>query len=144
MTIDDLLRKGIIEKRLSSKQELQDLLNIVERDISDSKASDVSFDWQFGIAYNAALKLATILVRGSNFRVKSGGHHMNTILMIPLILGEKMKDDSEYLDACRRKRNIVEYDYIGGATDKDVKELQEFIFEFKDIVEKWLEKNSLT
>ncbi len=143
MSIDKLLKSGVLEKRSSSKKELQDLLNIVDRDIKDSEVSEVSYDWQFGIAYNAALKLAGILVRGSGYRVKSGSHHMNTIAMIPYILGEERKDDSEYLDTCRRKRNIVEYDCVGGATKDDVKELREFVIEFREIVLIWLKKQKL-
>lgn len=86
------------------------------------------------------MKLANILVRASGYRVKGQGHHMNTIAMIPLILGSHKKDDSEYLDTCRRKRNIVEYDCVGGATSEDVKELREFVKEFQKEVLSWLEK----
>jgi hypothetical protein len=56
-------------------------------------------------------------------------------------LGEHKRDDSEYLDACRRKRNIVEYDCVGGATPGDVLELREFVQEFKVEVLTWLSKN---
>ena len=143
MSIDNLLSRGILERRASSKDELQDLLNIVDRDIKDSEAKDVSHDWQFGIAYNAALKLAGILVRGSGYRVKGGSHHMNTIAVIPLVLGEEKRDDRDYLDACRRKRNTVEYDYVGGATEEDVKELREFVIEFREIVLAWAKSKKL-
>jgi len=72
MSIDKLLIRGLLEKRAPSKNEIQDLLQIVDRDFKDSESSEVSYDWQFGIAYNAALKLATILVRGAGYRVKGG------------------------------------------------------------------------
>lgn len=143
MSIDELLARGILEKRPSSKEEIQDLFNIVDRDIKDSKAKEVSCDWQFGIAYNAALKLAGVLVRGSGYRVKGGSHHMNTIAMIPLILGDEKRDDSEYLDSCRRKRNAVEYDCVGGATEADVKELRDFAKEFREIVLEWVSENKI-
>ena len=134
MTIDQLIKRGSLEKRDSSAEELAYLLQIVDRDIRDSKSSEVSYDWQFGIAYNAALKLATILVRWSGYRVKGQGHHMTTFSMIPLILGPTSKDDAIYLDACRRKRNLVEYESINGATKEDVEELRQFILEFYEIV----------
>ena len=143
MSIDKFLERGLLEKRASSKEEINNLLSIVDRDIKDSEVEGISYDWQFGIAYNAALKLASILVRGAGFRVKGGSHHMNTIAIIPLILGEISRDDSEYLDACRRKRNIVEYDYIGGATESDVGELRGFVMEFRDIVLEWIEENKV-
>jgi hypothetical protein len=140
MSIDNFIKSGVLIKQESSKDEIADLLKIVERDLEDSAQTEISNDWQFGIAYNAALKLANILVRASGYRVKGQGHHMNTIAMIPLILGPHKKDDSEYLDTCRRKRNIVEYDCVGGATSEDVKELREFVKDFQKEVLSWLEK----
>lgn len=140
MTIDNLLQRGILVRQEASESEIEDLLKIVERDTADSAKEEISYDWQFGIAYNAALKLATILVRKSGYRVKGGSHHMNTIAMIPLILGEDKIDDAEYLDTCRRKRNTVEYDCVGGATKNDVQELREFVIEFHEEVLKWLEE----
>ena len=140
MSIDNFLKRGILIKQASSKEEIDDLMKIVERDMHDSKASEVSYDWQFGIAYNAALKLATILVRSAGYRVKGQGHHMNTILLIPEFLGEDKKEYSDYLDTCRRKRNAVEYDYVGGATKEDAQELQEFVVELQLNVLEYLEK----
>lgn len=131
MSIDSLIKRGILVAQASTKDEIDDLLKIVDRDLQDSKASEVSYDWQFGIAYNAALKLATILVRFNGYRVKGQGHHMNTIALIPDFLGKERRDYSDYLDLCRRKRNTVEYDCVGGATKDDVIELQEFVVEFR-------------
>ncbi|MDO9182863.1 MAG: hypothetical protein Q7U04_10670 [Bacteriovorax sp.] len=141
MSIDNFIKSGVLVKQDSSKDEITDLFKIVERDLEDSSQTEISDDWQFGIAYNAALKLANVLVRASGYRVKGQGHHMNTFAMIPLILGAHKKDDSDYLDACRRKRNIVEYDSVGGATAEDVKELREFVQEFQKEVLTWLSKN---
>jgi len=138
MSLDNFISRGILVKQESSEQEINDLFKIVERDILDSKASEVSYDWQFGIAYNAALKLATILIRHSGYRVKGQGHHMNTIALIPFFLGTKTKEYRDYLDTCRRKRNSVEYDCVGGATKNDVEELQDFVLEFKEKVENCL------
>ena len=39
------------------------------------------------------------------------------------------------------KRNIVEYDYTGGATSADADELIAFVKEFKIEVLSWLKKN---
>jgi hypothetical protein len=134
------LDRGILKEQPTSKNEILDLLNIVDRDYSDS-GKELTADWQFGIAYNAALKLATILIRSSGYRVKGQGQHMNTIALIPAFLGKGKKDDSDYLDSCRKKRNILEYDCVGGVSDADVKELREFVIEFKEQVINWLKSN---
>jgi len=60
---------------------------------------------------------------------------------LPLILGKERKADAEYLDSCRSKRNIVEYDYVGGVTGHDADELIEFVKELKEDVLDWLNKN---
>lgn len=46
--------------------------------------------------------------------------------------------DLDYLNTCRLKRNTVEYDYSGGATDKDADELIAFTKEFRDDLMHWL------
>jgi hypothetical protein len=60
---------------------------------------------------------------------------------LPLILGDKRKPDVDYLDACRIKRNTVEYDRVGGATGDDVSELVEFTKELRKEVVEWLRRN---
>lgn len=55
MSIDKFINSGILVRQDSSKNEITDLLKIVERDLEDSAQTEISDDWQFGIAYNAAL-----------------------------------------------------------------------------------------
>lgn len=143
MIIDKLINNGTLVIQSTSIGEIEDLMKIVERDIEDSAQTEIFHDWQFGIAYNAAIKLANILVRASGLRIKGQGHHMNTISMIPILLGDHKKDDADYLDSCRRKRNIVEYDCVGGATKSDVIELREFVFEFQLEVKKYLKTKKI-
>jgi len=115
MTLQQWERNGWLKAEPASSVEIANLLAIVERDLEDAKSS-ISADWQFGIAYNAALKLCTILLRGEGYRPAHGLQHYRTIMAMPLILGDSRKDDANYLDACRIKRNTVEYDYVGGAS----------------------------
>ena len=56
-------------------------------------------------------------------------------------MGEAKKADAEYLNDCRKKRNIVEYDEVGGASESDADEVIGFVKEFKDEVIAWLKKN---
>lgn len=60
---------------------------------------------------------------------------------MPLILGSDRKEDAQYLDTCRSKRNIVEYDQVGAVTDADADELIDFAEEFKIDVINWFQKN---
>ena len=134
MTIEQLLKRGSIVREASREQEINELFKIVERDLRDSSAKDISYDWQFGIAYNAALKLATILVRSHGYRVRANGFHLITIKLIPILLGESYRDLSLHLEACRQQRNEVEYEMIGGATQEMVIKLREIVEEFYPVI----------
>ena len=60
--------------------------------------------------------------------------HYRTLQALPLILGAEKEDDADYLDSCRAKRNVVEYDYVGGVTDADANELIPYVKELKSEV----------
>lgn len=57
--------------------------------------------------------------------------HYRTSLTIEYTLGADRKSDATYLDACRMKRNHVEYDYVEGASESEAAELLEFVRELR-------------
>jgi len=59
MSFEDWAKNGWLDTHQSSREEIGNLLGIVERDLKDSQSKDVSNDWRFAIAYNAALQAAT-------------------------------------------------------------------------------------
>ena len=128
---------GWLRTHKTSPEEIANLLAIVNRDLSDS-SKGISPDWRFGIAYNAALKLCTILLYTSGYRAERQLQHYRTIQALPIILGADRKADADYLETCRKKRNIVEYDYAGGATDADADELISFVKDLREDVLAWL------
>jgi hypothetical protein len=93
----------------------------VDRDLLDA-SGNISPDWRFGIAYNAVLKLATLLLHASGHRPERNLQHFRTLQAVPLLLGGEWERESAYLDSCRMKRNTVEYDCAGGATHRDADE----------------------
>ena len=137
MSLKRWLNNGLLRRHQTSAREISDLLAITARDLKDAREG-ISDDWRFGIAYNAALKLCTVLLYAEGFKAERALQHYRTIQALPLILGEDRKKDAEYLDSCRSKRNIVEYDYVGAATEQDADELIEFVVEMEKDVRKWL------
>ena len=107
----------------------------------DAQARQVSADWRFGIAYNAALKLCTILLVSAGYRPDKNLAHYRTLQALPLILGADKKVDAAYLDTCRVKRNTVEYDMAGAATQADAEELVAFTEGLLHEVEAWLTRS---
>lgn len=141
MTLPKWAEYGWLRHHKTTRQEIDDLLSIVDRDVRDAQAGAISTDWQFGIAYNAALKLCTILLYAEGFRAGQGLQHYRTIQALPLILGSSRESDAAYLDTCRVKRNTVEYDRIGTTSDSEVLELLSFVQELRVEVGMWLQAN---
>jgi len=61
MTLKQWAANSWLESHVTSAKEIANLLKIVDRDLADA-GGGISPDWQFGIAYNDALKLCTILL----------------------------------------------------------------------------------
>lgn len=141
MSLRNWWEAGWLQPHKTSPQEIRDLWQIVDRDLKDAASGGISADWQYGIAYNAALKLCTILLYAEGYRPAKGAMaHSRTIGALPHILGPKRQSDADYLEGCRQKRNTVEYDYAGGATKSEAEELIAFGRELQVDVRVWLKK----
>ncbi len=138
MSLKDWHKFGWLRPHRTNQKEISDLFEIVNRDLADASTGRLSTDWQFGIAYNAALKLCTILLYAEGYRPERQLAHYRTLQALPLILGDTRKDDAAYLDACRSKRNTVEYDTAGQTTAEEAKELIDFCSELHLDVLDWL------
>mgnify|MGYP001015561633 CR=1 FL=1 len=141
MSLDEWAKNGWLRPHKPSKEEITNLFEIVDRDLADVSAKGLSDDWKFGIAYNAALKLCTILLHCSGYRAEKNLAHYRTLQALPLILGKEHESNADYLDACRKKRNETEYDLPGNISANEAKELIEFCSELKQEVRAWLKKN---
>lgn len=140
MSLQSWANNGWLRRHHASAQEIAGLLAIVDRDIADARG-DISPDWRFGIAYNAALKLCAILLHASGFRPEKTLQHYRTIQALAVVLGKERNSDVEYLDTCRSKRNTIEYDFAGGVTENNADELIEFVEVLRKDVLKWLKQN---
>jgi hypothetical protein len=139
MSLNDWAESGWLRPHQTSRKQLADLFGIVDRDLEDARRG-LSPDWQFGIAYNAALKLCTILLYAEGWRPERNLAHYRTLQALPLILGPERQNDADYLDACRSKRNLAEYDAAGQVSTAEAKELTAFAGELRVAVIEWLSR----
>lgn len=139
------LRRLRAQKRLRShkatQEEIQALLDVARRDLSDASVQTLSTDRRFLIAYEAALTLATIPLYCSGYETYGRGHHWLTFTVLPDLMGEEFSSHAEYFDLCRTKRNIGTYDRGGEITETEAEELIEEASGFFRLVEKWLRDN---
>jgi uncharacterized protein (UPF0332 family) len=140
MTLQQWVDNGWLRTHRTSKKEIRDLLRIVDRDLQDA-GKGLSWDWRFGIAYNAALKLCTILLYAEGYRAERNLQHYRTIQAMPQILEARKKGDAKYLDICRSKRNTAEYEYVEAVTETEAEALISFARELKEEVISWLRKH---
>jgi uncharacterized protein (UPF0332 family) len=141
MSLENWAKNGWIRKHETSPQEIKSLFDIVDRDLQDARRKELSSDWRFGIAYNAALKVCTILLYAKGYRPGRSLAHYRTLQSLPLILGKEKIGDATYLDKCRKTRNTAEYDQIGVTTVNDAEELIEFVEDLKFEAKQWLKSN---
>jgi len=141
MSLSDWAKNDWLKTHKTSAEEIKGLLSIVVRELEDGQLQGISSDGKFSHAYRAALTLATVLLYVSGYAPARGqSHHHRTIETIPMILGDGAKDDAQYLQNCRAKRNAAEYDAANEASEVEADELVDFAKEFEKTVRAWLKK----
>ena len=141
MSLQDWANSGWLRSHKTSKQEVRQThgnrRSRFKRRAPKRRLSGLAF-WD---CIQCRTKLCTILLYGEGFRPEKTLAHYRTLQALPLILGSEKDDNADYLDTCRTKRNTVEYDYVGGATNSDADELIAYVMKLKIEVLGWLKQN---
>ncbi len=139
MSLELWEQNGWLRKHQTSAQEIKGVLALVERDIEEASREFMSIDWKFNIAYNAGLQLAALALLAAGYRAGRGeSKHYRVIQALPLVMGEKYTTLKNYLDNCRRKRNVSAYDAVGTISEKEAVDLLKTVKDFKIELEGWL------
>jgi hypothetical protein len=139
MSWKKLLQDNKVHRHTTSLQELSEIRRLVARDLADAAIPVLSEDRRFATAYNAALQTAKMAVACAGYRVASvPGHHRLTFEGARLALGKPAEHLTDYFDACRRKRNEIDYTGATIATGTEANELLLHAKSFLDIVEGWI------
>ncbi len=140
MTLKQWELNNWLKKHSTNRKEIENLFKLVERDINSAK-ENTHPDWIFNIAYNAALKLCTILLYSSGYMAERKSNQYYTIQSITEILGSNKNKEAAYLDSCRVKRNTSSYDYAGSISEKEADELLDFVQKYHNEVKEWMLNN---
>ena len=143
MTLENLrnLEKiGQLKSHVTSREEVQRLLDAARRNLSDAGVEVISCETRFDSAYKAVMQLALAAMMANGFRPDTSkpGHHMTVIQSLPQTIGlptERMA----VLDVLRRKRNLT--DYSGGWIDET--SMEQCILEARNLlrdVEAWFKE----
>jgi len=120
-------------------QELSEIRRVVARDLADATLRDLSEDRRFATAYNAALQTAKMAIACAGYRIASvPGHRRITFEGAKLAVGQSAAHLTDYFDACRRKRNEIDYTGAAIATATEAEEVLVHAKAFLAMVEAWI------
>lgn len=141
MSLRDWLANGWLDEHETNAEEIGNLLALVDRDLHDAQSAELSVDWRFNIACNAALQLAGIALAASGYRaVKSGPHHHRVIQSLLNTIGT---DDNtvRLLDRFRKKHNVAESDAVGTISEQEATEILVLARSLRQRILDWLRHN---
>jgi hypothetical protein len=139
VSLKDWLKNAWLTEHESSREEISDLLALIDRDLNDCQSEGLSPDWQLAIAYNAALQVALTGLAAEGYRVARESHHFRAIQSLALTLGCD-KALVVQLDAFRKKRNISDYERAGSVSIKEAEEMWELAHTLRAELVKWLRR----
>ena len=140
MSLKDWQLNGWLTAHNTSRQEIADLLAVVDRDLNDCKASGLSADWRLNIAYNAALQASTAALAAFGYRAVREAHHFRVIQSLVYTIDLPPKVVTQF-DAFRKKRNIGGYERAGMTSDQEADEMLSLAKNIREKVENWLHRN---
>src|SRR5207248_7255710 len=109
MSLEEWVEYGWLKTEPTSRDEIKNLLTIVDRDLKDANVAAVSQDRRFEAAYNATRTAATLALRASGYRTSTQiGHHQRTIESLELTI----KADARVIQRIKilsKKRNATSY-----------------------------------
>ena len=139
MSWKKLLAERKVHTHRPSKQELDGLRELISRDLADAAIKGLSSDRRFATAYNAALQTAKMAITCAGYRLASTqGHHRMTFDAARLALGASAARSLDFFEACRRKRNVIDYDQASVATNSEAAEVVTEAAAFLELVERWI------
>jgi hypothetical protein len=139
MSWKKLQQEAKVHQHKTSKKELDELRALIERDLEDAAIQELSDDRRFATAHNAALQTAKMAIACAGYRLAStAGHHRLTFEAARLALGAPADQPLDFFEACRRKRNVIDYDHASVATHTEAEEIVVEAKDFLDLVERWV------
>lgn len=119
-----------VRQQATSADEIRALFRVVERDLEQAEVPGLYPDGKYTFVYNAALQLATIVLRLKGLRVGAAGHHRETFHVVEPLVPEAMQSIVAEFEHARRKRNTVMYDQAGTISEHEVNDLRQAVKEF--------------
>lgn len=140
MGLDKWAEYGWLKAEPTSRDEINSLLAIVDRDLKDAGIAAISEDRRFEAAFSAARTAATVALRAAGYRtLTQAGHHIKTIESLEMTVGADAKL-IQRLKTLSKKRNVTSYDSAGNISEQELQLAIKTASELRTAVVVWLEK----
>lgn len=140
VSLPDWLKFGWVREHKPNRQEIAALFAVADRDIQACRTPELVADWQFNIAYNAALQLTTAALAAAGYQAERANHHYRVIQSLEFTVGVEAAAIRKF-DVFRKKRNITDYEMADTISDAEVREMREFAEELRGRVEAWIREH---
>jgi len=137
MSLRGWVQYGWLTEHQSSREEIKNLLGVVDRDLKECQAKGLSADWRFAIAYNAALQAATAALAAAGYHSTRDSHHYRVFQSLEYTVKAEPKPIYRF-DALRKKRNLSSYEMGGTVSDGEAREMAALAKELRAEVERWI------
>jgi len=140
MSLRDWLKFGWLQEHKTSRHEIADLFAVADRDLKACQTRGLVPDWQFNIAYNAALQLASAALAAAGYAAERANHHYRVIHSLEFTLGFDSTVIAKF-DVFRKKRNITDYERADTISDTEAEEMRQLAETLRSSVEAWTREN---
>ncbi len=128
MSLNELLKNGLIEQFRSDADQIRNEMEIAKSDLSSAKKmlGIQEWGWAHNAAYNAMLQAGRGLMFSKGYRPRSEEHHVAVISFVKAVYSSKFPTEVlQAFDKARRRRNESLYDKAGTISETQAKGLVE-------------------
>jgi hypothetical protein len=137
MTLRSWLENRWLVEHDPSREEVGDLIAVIDRDLENAAHEALSPDWRLSIAYNAALQSAILALAAEGFRAERQRAHERAIQSLALTIGADARL-VDTLEGVRRKRNLSNYERAGTTSPSEADEVWQLAARLRERVMAWL------
>jgi uncharacterized protein (UPF0332 family) len=131
MPYDRLLRSNRIRAHQAGPNEIKQLLQLANRDLSTaSRNLEEAPDWAYSIAYNSILQAGRALMFFEGYRPRGSDQHATVVEFVEERLGSNYAGQVRLFDQMRRKRHRLIYEAAGLVSKKETEQAITFAKEF--------------
>jgi len=128
MNLSDLLKKDLVEKFESDKEQIRNEMDGANENLASAKnmLGIREWEWSHAAAYNAMLHAGRALMFSKGYRPKGHDHHVAVVDFIEAVFSAKIpKAVQDSFDRGRKLRHEFMYDKVGVITPEQARNLVE-------------------